>query len=105
MVQILYDFVRILAFSLNEVRSHSRGMTSFDSFFKSITLYALLRIDYRESNCGNKKSSQEARPRMRKIWTMVVYPILGILHFFESKTSLIERCDIILCTNKKKSLH
>ena len=37
---------------------------------------------------------------MRMTWTMVVYPMLGKLHFFESKTPLIERCAIILCTIK-----
>ena len=37
---------------------------------------------------------------MRMTWTMVAYPMLGKLHFFESKTPLIERCVIILCTIK-----
>ena len=37
---------------------------------------------------------------MRMTWTMVVYPMLGKQHFFESKTPLIERCAIILCTIK-----
>ena len=59
-----------------------------------------MRIDYSGSNCGYNKSSQEVQLGMRMTWTMVVYPMLGKQHFFESKTPLIERCAIILCTIK-----